>query len=185
MANRFSKLFAETGCDVVLLRNTPYTRDPNFGYASGLDQERFDSNLLILEKNKSKPALVLSSLEHLSPNENKTVSVLRVDSLKSFNALLRKRLRGKKIGIDFEKYSHGRAKALAKNFKPKKIIDIGPAFGKLRAVKTQSEIKKIKTACDITLEILDRLPQLLKRHKTERRLADALCRAARDTDCGL
>ncbi|MDO8624821.1 MAG: Xaa-Pro peptidase family protein, partial [Candidatus Diapherotrites archaeon] len=52
-------------------------------------------------------------------------------------------------------------------------------------VKTQSEIKKIKTACDITLEILDRLPQLLKRHKTERRLADALCRAARDNDCGL
>jgi Xaa-Pro dipeptidase len=185
MKNRFSDLFTATGCDVVLLRNSAYTTDPNFAYASGLEPERFDSNLLLLEKGDSKPTLVLSSLEHLAPTESKNVTVIRVDSLKTFNATLRKKLRGKKIGLNFETYPHGRARMLSKNFKPKKIIDIGPAFGELRATKTKEEIRKIRTACAITTEILDHLPRLVKRFPFEDTLMRELQKQSRDHDCGL
>ncbi len=173
MHPRIKTLFEECPADVVLIRAGPLGNSANFEYFSGLDAKRFENHTLILEKNASKPILMISSLE----KEARSPSNIRVFEMKNhtqLNSFLRKKIRGKKVGIDFATHPYAKVRVLEKEFKPKKVIDIAPAVSRIRGIKTKGEIKNIQTACKITVEILNKIPEFVRTHHTEASLSERL-----------
>ncbi len=111
--------------------------------------------------------LLLSELELGNYAGRKGVAVKKLDK-----EALEKELRGikGKIGLNFDSLTANQARRLKLLTKARQA-DVSGYFEKLREIKTQREIKKIKTACRISLETLDRLEEFAKRCKTERQLA--------------
>ncbi len=184
MQSGIKDLFELTNTDVLLLRTTKYLQDPTFLYLTGLDPNRFDQNLVIIPKNKPRPILVVHESER-KESQGLGVEVLGVKNQKEMLQKIKPLLQNKKVGIHYEIYPYNRVLALRKNFKPKKIVDISKAIGVLRQKKTPQELQKIKTACKITLEIFEQIPQLIKKYPTETALSEKLADLARQNNCGL
>lgn len=170
MQSKIGELFGNAKIDVALIRSFPNAMDPNFAYFSGLSQKHYNGNLMILEKGK-KPLVICSPLEFESAKKNKQIRAVQLKTRKAFDVIVKKKIKNKIVGINFEYYPIENFKALKKSLKPKKIVDIGKFLGEIRAIKTKDELKKIKKACEITEKVLHQVPKIVKIGMTENELA--------------
>ncbi len=160
--------------DCILLRNSENCADSNFHYFTGLPKLHFNSDFLAVQKNGKK--ILLSSKFDDAVGKANNLLQKRFSSEKELHALLRKYLQGKRIGMNFASYPHSNFLALKKLLKNKKFIDVSQNLGKLRAVKSNSEIKKIKEACRITLAIYNHLENFIKRGMSEAKILNEINR---------
>jgi Xaa-Pro aminopeptidase len=170
MQEKIRELFEKLGVDIILVRSFPHTTDPNFTYFSGLSTNDFHSNWLLLEKNK-KPLVLCSSLEKVEKADSKRVRSQTIHSEKQVRELLQKKVKNKRIGLDYSFYPHSSFLKLKGILKPKKIVDITKEVGEARETKTKEEIRNIQNACRITEETLERVPDFVKPGKTEEQVA--------------
>ncbi|MDO8428881.1 MAG: Xaa-Pro peptidase family protein, partial [Candidatus Diapherotrites archaeon] len=129
----------------------------------------FDSNLLILTKNK-KPSLITSDLDHGTVSKMKEFSVHNVKTKKEFDIFLKNNLQGNSIGLDLNAFSVNEFARFRKWFKGKKLMDVSKELRELRNIKTKKELKFIQKACRITENALAQVPELFKKGMTEKNL---------------
>lgn len=170
MQGKIRELFEKLNVDIILVRSFPHTTDPNFTYFSGLSTHTFHSNWLLLEKNK-KPLVLCSPLERVEKEDLKRVRSITVRSEKQVREFFRKKVHNKKIALDFSFYPHSSFLKLKAILKPKKIVDMTKEVGEARSTKTKEEMQKLQTACKLTRETLERVPDFAKPGKTEKQLA--------------
>lgn len=156
------------GVDAAVLHNDESHVDENVFYLLG-EKPSTATMFLILRRSRA-PVLLVSELEIGNYMHKKDVTVKKLD--KDSLAKEMKNIKGK-LGLNFETQTANQLKRL-KKFTKAKQADISPSLEKAREIKTQAEIKKIKTACRITLEVMDRLEKLRQACKTEKQLATSL-----------
>ena len=157
-----SEVFSKVDC--ILFRNSENCADANFYYFSQLPKLHFNSDFLIVQK-MGKQILLASKFDDAL--KHSSIIQKRFSSEKELHALLRKYLSGKRIGVNFSCYPHSNFLALKKLLKNKKFIDVSETLGKLRAVKNNAEINKIKEACKITLGIYRYIENFVKAGMSE------------------
>ncbi|MBI4170593.1 MAG: aminopeptidase P family protein [Candidatus Aenigmarchaeota archaeon] len=153
------------GVDAVVLRNDESHMDENVFYL--LEEKPSTATMFLILKKNSIPVLFVSELELGNYTHKKHVRVEKLDKESLAKEL--GNIKGK-IGLNFETQTANQLKRLKKFIKAQQV-DISSYFEKAREVKTQAEIKKIKTACRITAEIFDRVQDLMKICRTEKNLA--------------
>ncbi len=151
--------------NAVVLGNDEAHKDENIFYL--LESAPTDDSLFLIIKRNSKPVLLVSPLEIGNYANRKDVAVKELGK----EALERELGKiGGKIGLNFERQSMGQARRL-KSYTKARQIDVSEYFGMARKTKTQKEIKKIKAACKITAESLDKAEVFFRKCRTEKQLA--------------
>jgi len=153
------------GIDAAVLMNDDARTDENIFYL--LESPQTKESLFLVIKKNSKPVLLVSPLEIGNYKQRKDVIVKTLDKDAIFHELGKIKNR---IGINFERQTTGQARRL-KTYTRAKPVDISGYFESARETKNQREINKIKTACKITIEVLDRIETLAKTCRTEKQLA--------------
>jgi len=166
---RSRTLFDSLDVSAVVLRTSDSFSDSSLSYFTGLPKRFLSGNVLILKREK-KPLLLKSVLE---PNISVPgATVKRVDRKRQFEAILRRELKGvKKVGINRPFHSTASLAALRKTLGKRKLVDVSKQVGKMRAVKSASEISKIAKACKIAQNVSKKIPSLYRKGMTEERLA--------------
>lgn len=128
---------------------------------TNLSEEGFQPNMQFLLSSDSaphgflvvpvrgKPVLFLSPLEEAPAG----VVVKRYDSRKHLHSLLKKNLRGKKIGVDLT-FCSAQTYVGLKRLLKKKFANVSHLCSALRTVKTKEECALMKKACAISDDIL-------------------------------
>ncbi|MBU0614954.1 MAG: Xaa-Pro peptidase family protein [Nanoarchaeota archaeon] len=151
----------------VLLFNLGMNPDPNFFYLTGYP----GYGCLVLLKDKEY--LLVPQMEILRARKlAKGLKVIMYQ--KNFWQILKKYLKGKSIGIDYSTMTLSFMKAVRKQLKKKRFIDVSPLLREIRSVKTDEDIKKIRKACSISDDILKRCVAGFSRFKTEKQAAEFL-----------
>lgn len=147
----------------ILLKSNLNKPDSNITYFSNLDLSDFCC--LIIYKDKP-PKVIVPKLEFF---KSRKISFIKdIAPLDNFWEQIKKYAgKKKKIGINFDCISISEYKKF-KNILPKSdIVDISKHLDMLRRSKTIREIKKIKEACRITDEIIERCLNSFSTFKTE------------------
>jgi Xaa-Pro aminopeptidase len=156
-----SVIFSRAG--TVFLRNDDTIQDENLFYLLGRKPSQ-DTACLFLRKGK-KPVLLVSGLELGNYAKYTYVRSLEKKSVEKALAKTRGRL-----GVNFERLTAAQIKKI-RTISKARVIDVSVDLGKIRETKSPREIRNIKQACKITLEIMEKIPQFARRHRTERGLA--------------
>ncbi|HLC37065.1 MAG TPA: Xaa-Pro peptidase family protein [archaeon] len=169
--------------DSILLKNSSF-HDVNFNYLTGLPMEVQGFAVMILNKNKK--IVITSSLEYgnLKKFLSKDFKVLVINSKNQLEGFLKKNL-SKKIGVNFDLYSVSGFRNLKKTLKGRKIFDVSKKLSELRAVKNKSEIKKIQTAVDVSIESLEKVIPKIRPGRTEKELKFWIEQEFRKNACNL
>jgi len=173
MKNKIKKLFSETNAKTIIIRNYSNFSDPNFFYFTELYKEKYENNFLVLNKNK-KPVIISSSLEGAGIPKSKNYLVKIAKNSMEFEKILKKEVKAKTIGLNFEIVPVNSLKKMNKLFKGKKFIDVSKEINEIRSTKTETEIKKIIKACEITEKTFSEIKSFFKIGMTEIELANAL-----------
>ena len=174
----FQSILKKKKIDFALFYNTDTTRtEANMFYFS---QYR-GIGALIIPKNKT-PFLIVPEME-LGREKNCKAHAWTKDH-KLFKSV-KKRIKGKRIAIDKNLFTINDYKALKKQFRKAKFIDISETISRIRETKTKEEIKIIKRACKISDNILKTAIKNLKRFRTETELAGWLEYEAKKLGCDL
>ena len=150
--------------DAVILTTSEDRVDENFYYLAGISKTKHVSAAVIAKKNGS--VVLTNRLEHGTFSGRKIV----IENKKQFTGAVRKNS-GKTVGMNLDYLSVNSLERYRKILKGRKIIDVSKELGEMRAIKTNAEIRKIKEACRITMDIFDVLDKLLEKARTERDLA--------------
>lgn len=171
LKNRLKKIFSNIGknIDLIVILNSQ-TADPNFYYLTGFTSGLFENNILLVERNGIE--LITDRLEFETALEQK-IKNMKIKSINKANELekyLKQKLSNKIIGINFSFLPIAYFRYL-KQYKPKKIIDVGKAFMGARLVKDEKEIENIRIANEITKKAFKKIQQYFKTGITEKELA--------------
>ncbi len=170
---RSEKIFrnCNEGIDAILIKNDgePFT-DNNFFYFYGLDEGIFEGCSIILYPEK-KSELIVTELEYQSSKKSKE-NINIYNTKKKYNELMKDFLSSKKvIGLNYNNILLKDFLDLKKLLPNKKFIDISGEISKLRLIKDNCEINKIKNACRIVDKVMDKIPDLIFKGITENQLA--------------
>jgi Xaa-Pro dipeptidase len=171
--NRVKNIFSQckTSVDAILLKNAyfPFI-DDNFFYVTGLQQGLFEGSAVVLHSDGAIDLLV-SELE--AESARKTTAHLCVYKNKEdFSTMLAHLTTGMKtIGMNASGLSYQEYTSLFALLPQMKFIDVSEAFMKTRLIKDESEVQCIKSACSITDEVMDTIPDVLYEGMTEYELA--------------
>ena len=146
------RILEERNLDAIILINREKLIDPNIFYFSNfLQEEGMGNAILILTKNKR----ILLAKEDEIREWKKKIDVEKIEE-KSSEKLREylKKLGFERIGINKEYLTVESLEYLRKIWKGK-FFDVSKELKKIRAVKTNEEIKIIKKASKITNEILE------------------------------
>ncbi|MAG21694.1 MAG: hypothetical protein CL943_00110 [Candidatus Diapherotrites archaeon] len=168
MRERIKELFGKTKVDAIALRTFPNNPDASFPYFSGLPSGFLTNNFLLLGK-KKKPLVVRTVLD--PEVKGKKLRIKTVKKRKEMESLLKKELKGKKIGVNKSIYTISSFKALQKALPKKRFVDISEQLMETRNIKSNAEIEKIAKAAKITEKVLRKVPRLFRKGITEKQLA--------------
>ena len=86
----------------------------------------------------------------------------------SIKQILKKnKIRFRTVGIDYGSANINMLKALKKEFKKIRVKDVSKWLLEQREIKTEDEVKKLKKACNIAGNILEKFIKNFKKFKTE------------------
>ena len=99
---------------------------------------------------------------------NKALSPFKVILYKErgkFFEVLKKRVKAKKVGVNFSNLNLNFNKFVKKGLKGKKLIDVSGIVSGMRSVKDKDEIKIIQKSCTIADNILTKCIRTFKKFK--------------------
>jgi len=177
---RVEDFFEASGADSLLLRNFPHFQDSNFQYLAGFQKPDF---FAAFRKGK-KPLIFSSILESGNVPANDFFQTASFSTSKELVSLLRKSL-GRKVALNFEAYPVKNFQSLQKLLKGRKFIDASEALGKLRSLKSEQEISKIREACKLSEMACDYFENFFKPGITEFEVSEKLKSFFKRMDCEL
>ncbi len=163
----FKSELAKLKCDFAVFLNVDSTKaDSNLFYFTGFE----GIGALVVPRAK-KPFLIVPAMEQ----ERARRSGVKVYSIKKkkrlFESVLelvkKNSLKAKTIGIDKGSVTLTVYRAFKDYFKGTKVKDISSVCFKLRQIKTEDELAKIRKACSISDKILEKFIASFKKFKTE------------------
>jgi Xaa-Pro dipeptidase len=170
IAKRLAKIFDSANVDAVVILNTN-VQDSNFTYLTGISGGSFEGSMVIASRTGA--TLLISPLEYQVAKDKhpKEMKVVCMKSRKQTLGIIKKRLKGKTVGINggFLPYNqYSRLKRLAQ---PKRIVDVSGAFSKARQIKDRDEIELIGIANNIVKKAFSKIEKCFEVGVTERFLA--------------
>jgi len=176
---KITEILKKKGLDYILVINSRI-KDPVFFYFTNFDVE---SGHLIFSKKDI--LLLVSDMEYKRAKKESLVKkIKKFERSKLFMEFIKKKLKGKIIGINYNNVSLATAKRLKKFCK---IKDVSSELNEIRAVKTEQEIEKIRKACSVASEILNDAIENFKKHKFQKEtdVKNFLENETRRKDCEL
>ncbi len=168
MRKKIKQLFDKAKVDAIILRTFPGNPEPAFFYFSRLPFGFLTNNILLLNPDR-KPLLLRSVLDpEVKSKKLRARTVRRREQMKS---LLRKELKGKRIGINKLLYPLNSFKNLKKAIPRKRFVDVSQQLRDIMAIKEPWEIARIAKAAKITEGVLRQVPRIFKKGITEKQLA--------------
>lgn len=157
------------GADLILLANTG-NEDPNFLYLTEFESGLFENNILLARRDRMM--LLTNSLEYETAlaQKNRIMDVVNIGNSNEMSKILKQEIKDKVIGINMGFLPAG-SLGIIKKFRPRKIIDISGAFAKARAIKDETELKKIRIANSITKKAFREIPKYFREGITEKEIA--------------
>jgi Xaa-Pro dipeptidase len=169
MKNRIKKIFGliNDDLDVIIIKNSisPYI-DPSFFYVTGFDSGFFENCIALLYPDGSSEILSTELEREISKGPNTIVFHNNSDR----DNVLKKRIKKKKIGVNFKNITHSDY-LLIRSITGQKIYDVASSLKKARLLKDKLEIKYISKACEISSEIANKIPFMLKENIREKDIA--------------
>ena len=167
---RLKSLFSDSGLDAVVIMNTA-TKDSNFTYMTDFSSGVFEDAILLLFPDGEK--LLVNKLEREIALESapKVMEVVSADTSEELASHLKKDLKGLNVGFNAKFLPYSYYAAIRKLAKPKRMVDVGKFFSKLRTVKDEYEISRIRKANSIAKRAFSEIPTYFSAGITERQLA--------------
>lgn len=167
------KQLAKNNLDSVLLLNLG-TIDPSVYYFAGIELEK----AALLIKRSSAEVFVIKLEIWRAQKESRVKDVKEYKSIEDFA----KELKGN-VGINSAYISLSSAKKLQEQ--NIHLVSASELISKLREVKTEEEIRRIRKACSISDEIMESCISNFKQFRTERDAKVFLKKEAIDKNCDL
>ena len=167
---RLKSLFKDSGLDAVVIMNTS-VKDSNFTYMTDFSSGVFEDTILLLFPDRE--TLLVNKLEREIAIESapKAMEVVGADTSEEIALRLKKSLKGMNVGFNAKFLPYSYYAAIRKLGKPKRMVDIGKSFSRLRTVKDDYEISRIRKANSIAKRAFDEIPKHFSAGITERQLA--------------
>lgn len=145
--------------------------DPNFLYFTRFTSGLCERNFLIVSKDRIK--LFTTSLEYDTVMAQKPIEmdVIKTEGRQDLINKLRKELRGKTVGLNYDFLPLGYYNFLKNDVRIKKSIDATSSLVTTRAVKDPEEIKAISEGAKAVRYALSRILRFAKEGMTEKQLA--------------
>jgi Xaa-Pro dipeptidase len=150
----------------VFLSTSETRPDENFYYATGIPRDLNLNSFAIVRRGR-KPLVVASALEYDELKKHGTLDVVKYESRKDIEKIMR--TLPARVGVNYSCMTVAGMKRLKKYVRS--TYDVSKMLGEARSVKTAGEIRKIKQACKISEDVLNGVPDMLRRNMAERELA--------------
>lgn len=157
--------------DAIFIKNNIEPNiDKNFFYFTGLEEGIFENCCIILFPEK-KSELIVSELEYESSKKFKeNINVFK--NKKIYEEILQYFLSSLSvIGLNFDNILFKDYIFLQKLLPNVEFVNVSKEITKLRLIKDRNEIKKIKTACNISDFVMKKIPDIVFKGITENQLA--------------
>lgn len=158
--------------DIVLLANsTAPMLDNSFFYLADLAEGLFERSYLLATKNGSI-SILTSPMEKLLVDSASGIEVVPDRKSSEAPEKLRKLVRSMNdrtsvIGLNYGELTVECLETIKSIFKDSEFVDVSRALSRARLIKDQSEIDRIKRACDIGSKIYEKIPEMLSEGVTE------------------
>jgi len=153
------------------------TNDPNFLYFCGVD---IGASYLLIPKKGPAELLINETEYERAKKESRIRKIKKFSRGKEIKEYFQKKIKNKVVGVNYEKVTLGSAKRLRKYCK---IKDISRELIRIRSIKTEEEIKKIKKSCSIASNIIKTCIKNFKKFKTETDVKEFLEKEALKRKC--
>lgn len=167
--NIFNNIKEKT--DLIIIKNSsePFI-DENFFYFTGLNKGLYEGCAIVLLPDGNID-LIVSELESESAGNAK--ANLKIFKNKNDFELFLKESVGSlnNIGLNYSNLSLKDFDIINKILPSKKFIDVSKPILKTRMIKEKEEINLIKKACEITDNVMNKIPELLKLDLSEYELS--------------
>jgi Xaa-Pro dipeptidase len=167
---RIKRFFENSRVGALLIANT--TRpDPNFIYFTGFTSGLCEDNYMVVKKRGIR--LFTNPLEYDTVMAQRPAG-MRITNVKTIQELingLRKELKGKDVGLNYDFLPIGRYNFLKKKVGIRKGVDSAAPLISTRLVKEPDEIEAMSKGAKITRYALSNIMLFAKEGMTERRLA--------------
>ncbi|MEM5825958.1 MAG: Xaa-Pro peptidase family protein [Candidatus Aenigmatarchaeota archaeon] len=154
---KINLLMKEENLDAILLINTKSIREINIDYF--ISTPIYDFSCILIVSNK-KIKLITSFLEDL---KEKNIEILKVKNPISKENIVENLKEAKVIGINEENFPL----SLRKFLKGKKLVNISKIIAKIREIKSDEEIRKIKISCKIAEECINEIKENISKKTKE------------------
>ncbi len=155
---------------IIIKNNVEPFIDNNFFYFTGLDEGIFEGCCAILFPQK-KSELIITELEYESSKKS-TENIKIFNNKKKYEELIIEFLSSSKfIGLNFNNLLYKDYINFKKLLPNSKFINISEEINKLRIIKDNNEIKKIRNACNIVDKVMAKIPDIIYKEITENQLA--------------
>lgn len=172
------------GADALLLYNAEYTPDFGFHYLTGAPLNTLTGSFLLADRHGAE--LLASVLDFGSAKKIPGVKARMFGSKKQLEGILRKKLKGKKAGLNCPALSCRALSRIKKLAGAKKFIDVSKQLETAREIKTGAEISKLREACRITEGAIEKACSRAKAGMSELEIARMIeIEALRDGAQGL
>lgn len=154
---KINYIIKEKDLDAILLVNTKNIIERNIDYIISKPFQEIPCFLIILD-NKAK--LIISFLENI---KERNLEIIKKKNPISKENLLENLEKAKVIGINEENFPL----SIKRFLKGKKLVDIGKDLIRLRKLKSDYEIRRIKFACKIAKYCIDEIKENISRKTKE------------------
>lgn len=169
---RTKRLFSalDDSIDAVVIINSGMSAlDENFLYLTDTRGGGFEGALAVATK---RSVTVITSVLEEEIARRSGCKVRVFSSAKEREAKLKSIMRGKEIvGINEHGISHATMKWLRRSLRNIKFKDISKQLMRVRMIKTEDEIERIRKACKIASKVATEIPEILRIDMTEREAA--------------
>ena len=180
MRQRSARIFDAAAPDldvIVLINGESHLSDLTFKYVSGVTRGGYEGCAAILRRGQ-RPNLVVSALEEecAATAHDSEISVFA-------SGPARKELLGTllgdagRIGVNARAITWSNVRLLQEIVPGAEIVDASEAISKARMIKDGVEIERIRNACQVTSDIAEEIPQMLREGMTEIDLAAEIAHA--------
>ncbi|WP_257713883.1 M24 family metallopeptidase [Nosocomiicoccus ampullae] len=153
------------------------TNPMNVFYFTGAKLDPHERLLaVVIDKDKKESTIIYPKLDEETIKKDGTVDHLspHEDGEDAFQYIFDKIPEGKTVGVEGDHLTYERYKRLIEKYDDKDIKDISNTVNKLRGVKDEDDLEKLKEAVKITEDALSELYNITVEGKTETEIADFL-----------
>ena len=173
MEKRIRKIFLniEKKPDAILIYNSSESNiDYNFFYVTKLKKGLFEGCCTVLFPDGNID-LIVSKLE--SESAGKTNSNLKIyNNKEEYDKHLSNSLKNvKTLGMNFNSISHFNYLKIKEALGKTKIVDISRNLDRIRMIKDEEEINKIRKAAEIADKVAEKIPDIISKNMKEYELA--------------